>query len=203
MAFVKLDKGARRSRSGITEVRLGAYRGKQGRVVYISISLGAIEQAGWTINESEANTKRKTVNVMINEGVGEDAGFWLLTEDDEFGYILGADHARSGSLVTSIQIARLKHYVLNDEHISVEPVEATVDEKEHTILIQCPDWIRYNSQSYQEPDKPKLVLTPPPKEDKKPSRPTLNVVTKEDDDGVVLNRRQRRLAANVLARAMK
>lgn len=203
MAFVKLDKGARRSRSGITEVRLGAYRGKQGRVVYISISLGAIEQAGWTINESETNSKRKTVNVMINEGVGEDAGFWLLTEDNEFGYVLGADHQQSGALVTSILIARLKHYVLNDEHVSVESVEATVDEKEHTILVQVPDWIRYNPQSYQEPEKPKLVLTPP-KEDKKPSRPTLNVVTKDGDDNeLTLNRKQRRLAANVLARAMK
>lgn len=202
MAFVKLDKGMRRIREGMSEVRLGAYRGKQGRVVYISVSHAAIEQAGWTIHEGKTDTKRKSVNVMINEGVGEDAGFWLLSEDNEFGYVLGADHEKSGALVTSILVARFKHYLLNDEHISVHPVEATVDEKEHTILVQVPDWIRYNPQSYQEPEKPKLVLTPP-KEDKKPSRPTLNVVTKDDDDGIVLNRRQRRLAANVLARAMK
>lgn len=202
MAFVKLDKGLRRVREGITEVRLGAYRGKQGRVVYLSISYAAIEAAGWTVHQSETNTKRKTINVMINEGVGEDAGFWLLSEDNEFGYSLGADHTNSGALCSSILVARFRHYVLNDEHMSVQPVEATVDEKEHTILVQVPDWIRYNPQSYQEPEKPKLVLTPP-KEDKKPSRPTLNVVTKEDDDGVVLNRKQRRLAANVLARAMK
>jgi hypothetical protein len=93
--------------------------------------------------------------------------------------------------------------VLNDEHVSVTPVEATVDEKEHTILVQCPDWIRYNPQSYKAP--PKLELTPPPKEETKPPRPTMRVVTSDADDDkeVVLNRKQRRLAANVLARAMK
>ena len=202
MAFVKLDKGMRRVRDGITEVRLGAYRGKQGRVVYISISAAAIEAAGWTVKQSETNTKRKTVNVMINEGVGDDAGFWLLTEDDEFGYALGADHTNSGALCSSILVARFKHYLLNDEHVSVNPVEATVDEKEHTILVQVPDWIRYNPQSYTEP--PKLVLTPP-KEDKKPSRPTIRVVVDEEkeEDEPPLNRRQRRLAASVLTKAMR
>lgn len=177
MAFVKIEKGLRRIRGNIPEVRLGAYRGKQGRVVYIAISEAACEMAGWTIHQTEGK-KRRTVNVMINEGVGDDAGFWLFTEDEEFGYSLGADHVSAGALCSSVLVTRFQHYLLNDSegNISTEEVASTVDEKEHTILVQCPDWLRYNPQSYQEPEKPKV-------EERRPApRPPLELVPPRGKD---------------------
>jgi hypothetical protein len=63
-----------------------------------------------------------------------------------------------------VSVTRFKHYVLNDTARDIEPapVEFTVDEKEHTILIQCPDWLRYNPLSVPVQPKPvvKEVVTP-------------------------------------------
>jgi hypothetical protein len=100
-------------------------------------------------------------------------------------------------MCTSITAAKLKHYVLNDDSVPVDATEFTIDEKDQTILIQCPDWLRYNSLSYQEPEKPKPVV-----EEKKLARPTLVVETKAKDVDK-LNRQERRTVAAHVARGLR
>ena len=58
-----------------------------------------------------------------------------------------------------VSVTRFRHYVLNDTTQDIEPeaVEFTVDEEEHTILVQCPDWLRYNPLSVPAVAKPKPV----------------------------------------------
>lgn len=204
MAFVKLPKGFKRVKTDELDVRMGSHRTKVGRTLYLAISEGTVETLGWQVNRSESGKHRRVVRIAINEGVGEDAGFLQITEDIDIGYTLGADHKNAGSYATNLVATRLQHYLLNDDDVHVEKVEFSLDEKEKAILIQCPDWLRYNPQSYQEPERPKLELTPPPKkEDKKSSRPTLSVVDSDTGDSARLNRKQRRLAAQVLTRAMR
>jgi len=201
MAFVKITKGPggthRNTVNVVPAIRLGSYRNETGRSVYVAMTVALVKQLGWKITEGE---KRVTFKMSINEGVGEDAGFWLLEEDPENGYALGAEKNKSQSFSTSIQYSKLKHYVLNDDSVPIAEIE--FDIQGNALLVQVPDWLRYNPQSYKE-DKPKLELTPP-KEEKKKSHPTLSVVTKNEDvDEVRLNRKQRRLAAQVLTRAMR
>ncbi len=161
------------------------------------MTVALVKELGWKVTEGE---KRVSFKMSINEGVGEDAGFWLLEEDPENGYALGAEKNKSQSYSTSIQYSKLKHYALNDDSAPIAEIEFEI--QDNALLIHVPDWLRYNPQSYKE-DKPKLELTPP-KEEKKKSHPTLSVVTKnEDADDVRLNRKQRRLAAQVLTRAMR
>jgi hypothetical protein len=201
MAFVKITKGphgvSRGTVNTVPAIRLGSYRNETGRSVYVAMTVALVKQLGWKVTEGE---KRVTFKMSINEGVGEDAGFWLLEEDPENGYALGAEKNKSQSFSTSIQYSKLKHYVLNDDSVPI--AETEFDIQGNALLVQVPDWLRYNPQSYKE-DKPKLELTPPKEEKKKP-HPTLSVVTKnEDADEVRLNRKQRRLAAHVLTRAMR
>ena len=208
MAFVKVQKGIRKDTPGASDVRMGTHRNATGRTVYLSVGSDIIEQVGWEISiveatrgEVENRKQRRIVAVAINEGVGEDKGYWLLTEDKQRGYSLGQDHkGEHGAFMCNVLASRLQHYVLNDDNVPVEQVLFEPKPDEKALLVQMPDWLRYNPQSYKEPDKPKLELTAP-KEDKKPRHPTLSVV--ESDAEITLNRRQRRLAAQVLTRAMR
>jgi hypothetical protein len=209
MAFVKLEKGMTgRQFDDLEEIRMGSHRTKQGRTVYLTLTRTVVERAGWTITKGDT---RQSIAVRVNEGVGEDAGFLLLTEDKDHGYQLGSDAKRTHAFATNLSYSRFNHYVLNDDSVVVHSVEFTVDEKEHSVLIQCPDWLRYNPQSYTEPEKtkPQLELVPPKKEDKKPSRPTIRAVRDATDEvaaerpDLALNRRQRRLVASTLTRAMR
>jgi hypothetical protein len=214
MAFVKLYKGLQGSTyTDVVEVRMGAHRTKGGRTIYVSFTQTAAKQAGWTV---ENRDKRTTVSVRVDEGTEEDAGFLLLSEDPE-GYVFGTPHSKGHAFSTNLLYSRFKHYVLNDDAVPVEPVEFTIDEKDHTILIQCPEWLRYNPQSVA-PIAPQPKPTPPPppppepplppaaREDKKPSRPTVRLIETVDDKPereIALNRQQRRKIVSTVTRAMR
>jgi hypothetical protein len=95
--------------------------------------------------------------------------------------------------------------VLNPEdNISPTTVEYSV-EKDKTMLIAVPDFLRYNPQSYNEPplEEPKPKPEPKRKEEARP-RPTL-VTVPEDKDGdeIHLNRQQRRKLASRVANALR
>jgi len=80
---------------------------------------------------------------------------------------------------------------------SVQEVEFTVDEKDHTVLIQCPDWLRYNPQSVPQPEPA------PAKVETKDPRPTVVrlVEEAEEPEPIRLNREERRrLAKKVVSR---
>jgi len=124
------------------------------RSIYFALTRPLIEQVGWHI---AADEERETIRVAVNEGSGEDAGFLLLSEDLEKGYAFGTNAGRKGqSMSGGVSVTRFRHYVLNDTTQDIEPeaVEFTVDEEEHTILVQCPDWLRYNPLSVPLEAKP-------------------------------------------------
>jgi hypothetical protein len=214
MPFIKLSKGTqeRVTTPHEEEVRMGSHRTEGGRTIYISVSDTLVAKLGWEIGRSERGAGRKVVDVAVNEGVGNDAGFWLVSPDPK-GFRLGTQAKLRGAYASNISYTKLRHYVLNDDDVSVHPVDFTIESG--ALLLQVPDWLRYNPQSYQEPEKPKLTQPPtqplPTKEDKKPARPTLS--RSEDIDKINvevvsdrelrLNREQRRRAAAHIARSMR
>lgn len=199
MAFVKIDKSPRGLYlAGEVMVRMGSHnQGAKGtsRGIYFSITEEVVKQAGWNVIESD-DGKRKHVLLDMQEGVGEDAGFLLLVASpDGKGYSVGTttDHARSYSV--SISLSKLRHYVLNEVPVPSHDVEFTIDEKEHTLLIQCPDWMRYNPLSY---DEPKKVAASPPTKAAAP-------VAREDAKAkpVPINRKDRRAQVTAATRSLQ
>jgi hypothetical protein len=169
MPFVKIIKSAIGARHNtIEEIRMGSrfQSAKQSsRSIYISLTRSVIERLGWKLTATEdSKDGRVYVTMAVNEGTVEDAGFWLLVEDEK-GYVAGSGKGNTSgqSFGCGLSLTRLQHYVLNDtaQEMAPEPVEFTIDEKEHTVLVQCPDWLRYNPLSVPEPEK-KPVPPPPP-----------------------------------------
>lgn len=207
MAFVKIDKSLRGTafEQGEPAVRMGTHRSESGKTIYFTITRTLVENLGWDIKSTE---KRDTIRVAIHEGVGEDAGFWLIEEDLVNGYMLGGETGKRQAFTSNLMHSKFKHYLLNDDQVPVHDVEFVIQDK--AILVQVPDWLRYNPQSYKEP--PKLELTPPPaqpiprKEDKKPSRPTIRLAQvngEGDKQEIPLNREQRRKITASVTRALR
>jgi len=206
MAFTQIAKSAMGAHANKHEIRMGSRfqsKSTSTRSIYFAITRAVVAQAGWTIDVSGA--ERDIIQIAVNEGSEEDAGFLLLSEDTEKGYVFGTSRGVVGnSMAGSVSVTRFRHYVLNDmsQEIEPAPVEFTVDEKEHTILVQCPDWLRYNPLSV--PNKPK----PPVKEVVAPvAKPTFQSTRKATEaeiafdelmaeqvvDGTARNRQERRL----------
>ena len=157
MAFVKVNKSPRgMNYANDPVIRMGTHLqgAKSPRSVYMSISLSVLDQLGWPYAPEDGERARCTI--AVHEGTNEDAGFFML-EHDSSGYTFGGanskEHARS-ALVSNIAVAKLRHYAVNDPLIEHAPeaVEFTIDEKEGTILVQLPDWLRYNPASVPEPE---------------------------------------------------
>jgi hypothetical protein len=206
MAFVKISKSSVGAfKDGLPIIRMGSHLQSQkqsSRAIYFSLTRPVIDQVGWEIKSIEGTEERVAVSVAIHEGTGTDAGF-LLLEQEEGGYRLGStrNDRQTYSFAMNVSVTRLKHYVVNDPLIekSVQEVEFTVDEKDHTILIQCPDWLRYNSLSVPQPEPA------PVKVETKDPRPTVvRLVEKAEEEKpepLKLNREERRrLAKKVVSR---
>lgn len=193
MAFVKVNKSAMGSQSRQAEIRLGWHiqsEKNKTRSIYLSTSRDIVDQLGWKVEvgpSREGTGVRSTTRIAVHEGTGSDAGF-LMLEYDEYGYALGSnksDPKSIASFTVNISVTRLKHYAINDILIEKqpEPVEFTIDEKEGTILIQVPDWLRYNPQTVE----------PEPEPEPEP------VVEKKSDTPLRLNREERRRIAKTVA----
>ena len=165
MAFTQINKSSVGARSSVSEIRMGSRRqsnSNPARSIYFAVTRDVAARAGWEVI-SDTEGAREWIQVAVNEGSEEDAGFLLLTEDRAKGYIFGTNKGQTGyALAGSVTVVRFKHYVLNDVEIDIEPaaVEFTVDEKEHSILIQCPDWLLYNPLSVPVPAKKVEVAAP-------------------------------------------
>lgn len=204
MAFVKVNKSAMGSSMHVDEIRIGWHiqsEKNKTRSIYLSMSRDVVEKAGWPINDTvatETGSVRIGTRIAVHEGTGSDAGF-LMIEYDEHGYSFGStrsDPRSNAALTVNISITRFKHYAINDilEEKEPQPVEFTIDEKEQTVLIQVPDWLRYNPQSVPQPEPA------PVKVEKKDPRPTMTVVPKEEDaEPLRLNREERRRLAKKVA----
>lgn len=202
MPFVSVEKTTRGSfRADVFEVRMSAHlQSKKGtsRGIYISMSRAVVDQVGW---KRLTDTPRAVRYVLVQEGVGDDAGFLMVMEGDQGnGYSLGISNKEGQAFSVSVSATKLKHYVLNEVPAPSAPVEFTVDEKDHTILIQCPEWLRYNSLSYTEPPKPIV-------EGKKSLPPTKAAETKELVKAAAkelpLNHKQRRTLVSLAMRELK
>ena len=200
MAFVKVSKSntGNSYTSGAEEIRLGYHLAsggnRGGRSLYVTVTRSLAEKLGWEINTLD--TGRHTVLVTIHEGTYEDAGF-LMFENTETGYTLGTNAAVSGSnhsFSASISITRIRHYAVNDptEEKLTGACEYVIND-DNTLLVQCPDWLRYNPASVPEqpvvvePVKVKEVL-PIEDDEPPPTKPKLQ-----------LNREDRRRIAKRVA----
>jgi hypothetical protein len=177
-----------------------------------------IEIVKWPIVEVTKDG-RANVGFDVLEGTQEDAGFFLLVYNGE-GYKSGASSANAGIFTLNISLPRLKHYVLNDhppQNHELELVEFTCDENERTVLIQVPDWLRYNPLSVPQEEKVKEPEVAPPSHDVSVAkreavddRP-LHVTTKRSNGAEVVvassgnstNRQQRRVIASKVAHSLR
>lgn len=208
MPFVTINK----SRSGASipsrsnpEVRMGSHlqTDKVARGIYISIASVIIEELGWEVTERGL---RRVVSVLVHEGVGSDAGFWLLSNgelNEARAYVLGGERGKAHTFASGISVSRLAHYVLNDTSVPVAPVEFTVDAEAKTILVECPDWLRYNPQSYTPPEEERRSLPRATADARKEqARPPARSADPEDDV-IHLNRGDRRRLASEITRRLK
>lgn len=203
MAFVKVEKGLTGSfRRDSIELRMGSHlQSKTGtsRGVYLSLSRSLIDAVGWKKTSPEDNVHRVMCMVEVQEGVGSDAGFLLLTEAKEgAGYALGTTSKKARSFSMALTLSKLKHYILNDVPTPTEPVEFSIEDR--SILIQCPDWLRYNPESYDEPPKPEVKKPISPTKAAVERKELVKAVAKEDPS---LNHKQRRALVSVVTRALK
>lgn len=151
MAFVKVEK---RSYAGNDEpqVTMGAYladgKKHKSKSVAFRVTQLLVRQLGWSVVADR-------YKIAVLEGTGEDAGFIQLVQSDD-GYVAGfkdPDGTRQG-IGINVTIERFKHYTLNECPVTSQPVNHIVEG--NTLIVECPDWLRFNPTSAPEPEpKPK------------------------------------------------
>lgn len=221
MAFVKVVKsfvGTGHMIEPVVRMSCHLQSSKQSsRALGFSFSRPAIEAAGWPIG---VDGERTYTSFSIHEGTGSDAGFLLLIYDMD-GYRSGGSGKRTGTFSVNISINRLKHYVLNEQPPQAheqEDVGFTIDKNEKSILIQCPDWLRYNpltAPKEVEEEKPPVTVAPiniPVEEPKDTPRPLIKRAVAAVDElaqvvvnikGDKPNRAERRHLAKRVSNAMR
>lgn len=152
MPFVKIDK-SRRASTGETVVSMGTYLadGKKHmtKSVAFRISAALLKQLGWVISEGK-------IALGVHEGTGVDKGFLQLVLDPQ-GYrgSQGKETEEGAGIGISITSDRFKHYVLNECPVSAVIVAHTIDGD--ALVVECPDWLRYNPLSEPQPEPEKVT----------------------------------------------
>lgn len=215
MPFARVSKSSFGSRIKPDEIKMGWHRSTQkgeGKAIYFSVSRTIIESMGWEIKEEGAmnakSTSRRYTSVAVMEGTGKDAGFLMLVEYwERDGYVLGNNKGATQNTSFSMGVTntRFAHYIINNfnEEVTPGPISYTIDQDEKTILIECPDWFRYDPTTVKEPE-PVKPAPAPVKEAERTSRPLPKIVVEaeEDDEVPKLNRSDRRRLASKVARAL-
>lgn len=194
MAFVEVKKGPGRSATGVPRIRMSAHLSngpEKPKSIGIYISLAVLEEAGIELYDVSHNTRQ---HLKIMEGTNDDAGFLMLVPHQD-GYACTASKKVARTLSLAVSFSKFKHYVLNECPAPLVEVEFTTDAENHAILIQCPDWLRYNSLSVE---APKAQTVPPTKG---VLRAELNAVAKDEFPNI--NRKQRRAAVSAVTRTMR
>lgn len=191
MAFIKVNKtmvGAASSshfRNRVPSLRMASHLQSAtmtSRAIAFYFSTPLIEQVGWPVEKQDDDRRRITVS--INEGTGEDAGV-LMLEHDPKGYVMAVSKATARTYGLAVSAPRFKHYVLNETPCDITDVEFVVDEDAQQVMIQCPDWLRFDPTSV------------PPEE-----APEVPVKTASLHD-MRLNRQERRAVAKRLTQRLK
>ena len=148
MAFVKVEKLRTGGRGTLAPtVTMGAYladgdRHKSKHVIF-RLSRSLLTQLGWEFTD-------RTINFTVNEGTDDDKGY-LQIVPSEYGRRSTVGTGEHAGLSISVAIEGFKHYVLNECPVSAAPVVYLIDDK--ALIIECPDWLRFNPQSVPEPEK--------------------------------------------------
>jgi hypothetical protein len=208
MAFKRVDKsavGGWRTDNDTPTVRMSCYLqdDKQPRSVAFYINQVLIDLLGWKL-QSDAKG-RKSLHIDVHEGTGDDAGFMMLAEGDQRGYVMAASKAGSYTFSLNISFIRFRHYVINEVPTPLGDVEFTYDVNDKTVLVQCPDWLRYNPLSVPA-EPPKLEApkpeVPPTKAAKSGKADDVKGMLKEIAKDTALNRKDRRAVVAAVARRM-
>ncbi len=154
MAFVKVDKRSYYAGDS-PNITMGAYladgKAHKAKSVAFRISYALLQQLDWPAEGSR-------YKIGVFEGTGKDAGFVQLMPD-EAGYVATYkehDGSRQGVSI-NVTIERFKHYALNECPVPSAPANHIVEGS--TLIVECPDWLRFNPQSVTEPE-PELEQKP-------------------------------------------
>ena len=156
MAFEMITKGTHYSLNAyMAEVKMCASLadGERQRSLIFVYSLKVLKDMDIDIN-AEPRPR-----MAILEGTGEDQGFMKLLLHPK-GYMISQYGSSKVSFSISTSVSKLKHYVLNECPAPMTDVEFSTDANEHSMLIEAPDWLRFNPQSAP----PKLKQIEGPKE---------------------------------------
>lgn len=203
MPFVRIEKSRHGGLSSYTQpvVVMGAYladgKAHKSRSVTFRMTRPLLDQLGWTLDD------HGRIGVAVHEGTGADQGYIQLVQDEERGYrgsqggSTNAEDRVNQGVSISVTIERFRHYVLNECPVPSHQVNFIIDG--NALIVECPDWLRYNTQSAPPPvvEEPKLPL---PRQSNKRDKPN-SIDTEVDlaDLSLHLNRRERRLLANKIA----
>jgi hypothetical protein len=159
MAFVRVDKSRQGGYAQFQPVvTMGAYLadGKKhaSRSIMFRISRPLLDQLGWTFDSS-------SIDVAISEGTDKDSGYLQVVPVPADLHTRRMTLSQSGKgshgVAVSMTIESFKHYVLNECPVSAAIVPHMVDG--NALIIECPDWLRYNPESVPKPE-PKPVAPP-------------------------------------------
>jgi hypothetical protein len=160
MAFVRVA-AIHRPRSVVDEVvTMGLYLadGKkvQRKSIAFRFSRALLDKLGWAVDKSTV--------VGVFEGIGEDIGFWQIAPDTS-GYVVatkGRDSKKPNQgAAFMLNTINLQHYVLNEPGpVSAKVVQHIVEG--NILIIECPDWLRFNPQSIQDGAVQQTRVAPEP-----------------------------------------
>lgn len=153
MAFVKVEKihvGGGVPSSAEPQIRMGAYLadGKvhKSKSVNFRFNFALIERMKWPFDD-----KRGT-QLVVHEGTDADKGFLQIVPtipSDPAARRMTIGEGKQGAAI-SLVIESFKHYVLNECPAAASTVAHVIDDG--ALIIECPDWLRYNPASAPEPE---------------------------------------------------
>jgi hypothetical protein len=173
MAFTRVEKLRTGGHGAIMpQVTMGAYladgKKHKSKQINFRVTRALINELGWEPDNDK-------LYIAINEGSGSDKGFLQLVPD-KMGRRTTVEADTNQGMAINATLDSFKHYVLNECPMPTEVVNHIVDG--NALIIECPDWFRFNPLSEPQPEP-------------------------EPEKVTQLNREQRRAVAARVARSLK
>jgi hypothetical protein len=100
---------------------------------------------------------KEGTTAVVLEGTDTDVGFLQITPDPAGYSVTGKSTKSAQSRGITVAIDRFQHYILNEAPVPTMPVQFMVEGD--TLIVECPDWLRFNPLSVPQPEP---VADPPP-----------------------------------------